>query len=240
MDRLINALILLLCSAGLVCAAVSKETAPAAVFGDSVSSLSISGYTVTCGGGNPLIAAAVGGTDETVNTTGVTYNSLALTQKTEMIVDTDQGVIEVWYRVGTTGSAQTLTANFSTAGFYGFLAAQAYCGVDQASPLGTAVTVSGLAVDVTVAVTVPANGMALGPMVVYGSDAIKTLTGHSGVTIETEANDSCCNQIAWTTRTATGNCGATWAGPGAHAGLICVPINPAAVVTGNYFMRRRF
>ena len=37
MDRLIRAFVLLLCSAGLACAAVSKETAPADVFVDSAS-----------------------------------------------------------------------------------------------------------------------------------------------------------------------------------------------------------
>ena len=107
------------------------------------------------------------------------------------------------------------------------MGAQAFCGVDQATPLGTSVTVASASeTALSLSVTVPANGMAMGAAFVTTGG--RNLAPQSGATEEWEANDSCCSSGAGTTRTTTGDCGVTWDGAAQPAGLICTPINPVA------------
>jgi hypothetical protein len=230
MDRLVITLVLLLWCVSVACAAVSKETAPTDQFADSVSSLSITGYTVTCAGGNPLITASVMSEFSNQTVTGVTYNSLTVAERTALTVPVDLGTVQTYFRVGTTGSAQTLTASFSSGDWVGHMGAQAFCGVDQVTPLGTSVTDSASgSTGLSVSVTVPANGYAMGAAFI--KDESLTLDPQSGATEEWESSGgaACCSSAAGTTRTTTGDCGVTWDGSSRPAGLICMPINAAAV-----------
>ena len=148
----------------------------------------MTGYTVTCAGGSPLITASVLSEFEGENVTGVTYNALALTQKTELAIGGANGVVETWYRVGSTGTA-TLTASFSSGDWVGHMGAQAFCGVDQTTPLGTSVTVTSASeTALSLSVTVPANGMAMGAAFVNNGAESKAFTPQSGATEEWEAN----------------------------------------------------
>jgi hypothetical protein len=219
----------------LAWSAVSYDTSAHTGLLDATSA-SITNYTVTCPGGNALIIGTAHTSLTPPSVTGMTYNSVPLTSYSTLTNGTS-GRMEMWRLIApTTGSAQTFTVTFASSA-NAEIGIASFCGVDQTTPLGTAVTQQGTLTSISDSITVPANGMAFEAL--HADGGAHTLTALSGATERWEAIPEYTSGAQ--TRSATGNIGWDWdTSPFLYATHIGAPINPAPAAAGAASVRRRF
>lgn len=182
----------------------------------STSSLTIT-HVVGSAGANGLLFVAAGYQQSSaVTVTGVTYNSVAMTQVPSAYLDGNCGFsihagIDLWYLMNeATGSHDVVISTSGNACIYGVVSS--WTGVDSSVPLGTAVTAGGASGTTTA--TTGSISVTSGNMLVGGCTALSSSTASftSGNTELGEAfksgTDSLCSGSSY--RTDTG--ALTWTG----------------------------
>ncbi len=202
--------------------------------GDGVGSITLVNFAVAAT--NPLVLCSVAQRGGSADISGVTYNSVAMTQVGSSIIQYTDYILSLWRLTGQSGTHNAV-ATYSGTPTHGVLACMSFTGVDQASPVGTPQTTTDYVTGVSI--TVPANGLGADfASAMQATLGCAKLVGTAGAG-QTERFDGCSDrgatqsiEIAGSTRSATGSF--TWieTGGGAVEFQVGAPISaaPATVV----------
>jgi len=110
-------------------------------------------------GADRLLLCAVAINGNTITVSGITHNSVGLTQSALGPVCSNYFCVDVWYLVNPSSGSQTVTATLSDVGVNKIISCMAFSGVNQSAPLDTGGSYASYDDPATATVTIPANGM---------------------------------------------------------------------------------
>lgn len=212
-------------------AAVSYVTSATATETGQDTSISL---TIDAGAGsNRLLVCAMHFTAVANTITGITHNSVALTQSAVGKISLSDYSVDVWYLKAPASGSQTVTATVSGTGSNKILTCMAFAGVDQTTPFGTGASFAATTDPATATVTVPANGMgvAFNTNNDQANAGSYTVDANSTKRFELADTDGNIAAIGSTTATAGSNAQTVSNPLTEYSVLIALPINAAAVVT---------
>ena len=147
--------------------------------GAGVTSLS---FSLTTSGSNRVLLGSSQIYTNTESITGMTYNGAALTDIASSTTGGTASTMTVnqRYRVAPSTGANTFQCTYSgTSSFEVFCAAVSMTGVDQSTPIGTAVTQFGVSTTPSVTVTSEANGLVVDSVAIEYFGALSVGAGQS-------------------------------------------------------------
>lgn len=188
--------------------------------------------TIAASGSNRLLVCAVHAY-QAYTVTGITHNSVALTQSTIGKITTGSYFVDVWYLVAPDTGSQTVTATVSGADDTLAMGCLTFTGADQSTPFGTGASFSATTDPATADITIAANGAG----VCFNSNADETNVGSYTVdgssTKRYDFVDS-GNSAAFiaSTRLTSGAATMTISNPATdYSSMICLPIVAATAAT---------
>lgn len=195
-------------------------------------------WSHTVSGANTLLicTAHVSSGGAVTATTGFTFNgnNMLFKAKRDNGAGTPTEYTEIWYQIAPAAGTHTVSLSLNAGANNVVGGCTSFTGVDQTTPLGTAVSNSSDGgIEATPwAITVPTNGMGYGVVTLGGSTAAcpSATPNSSGMSagydacVGGSANYNATGASA--TRTTTGNF--SWIQePGAYASAVAVPISPS-------------
>ncbi len=199
--------------------AISKDAISSA-HAQGASSLS---WSHTCTGSDRLLVVHSGTNGTPVSTSGITYNSVALTSRWS--TSQNWTAASGWSLVAPATGANTVAITLSAAEDTEFGQAISYTGVHQTTPHGTAQTASGVSTSPAVPTVTSATGETVIGFIMTSDTAITTGAGQTAeITDINFASDSAETD----SEPGAASVDMTWTTAGAQWSVGAVPIKPAS------------
>lgn len=199
--------------------AIAKD-ATSSAHAQGASSLS---WSHTCSGSNRLLIVHSGTNGTPVSTTGVTYNSVALTSRWS--TSQNWTAASGWSLVAPATGANTVAITLSAAEDTEFGQAISYTGVDQTTPHGTSQTASGVSASPAVPTITSATGEVVVGFIMTSDTAITT---GSGQTAEITDINFASDSAETDSEPGATSVDMTWTTAGSQWSVGAIPIKPAA------------
>lgn len=190
------------------------------------------GLSIAASGSNRLLVCGVH-MQSGYTVTGVTHNSVSLTQSAIGKITASTYSVDVWYLVAPATGSQTVTATATGANDFLALGCITLTGVDQGSPLGTGASFSAATDPSTANITIPANGGGVCFNTNNDQANAGSYTADASSTKRYDFADNGGNAaMIASTRLTSGAATMTISNPATeYSAMICLPINTAAVAT---------
>lgn len=188
--------------------------------------------TINTSGANRLIACGVH-MASAYTVTGVTHNSVALTQSAIGKITASTYSVDVWVLKAQDSGSQTVTATLSGGDDFIAMGCISFTGVDQTTPLGTGASFSATTDPSSATITIPTDGGG----VCFDTNNDQTNAGSYTVDGSSTKRYDLANNggdVAFigSTRLTSGSATMTISNPATeYSAMICLPINAAAAAT---------
>ncbi len=211
--------------------AIAKD-ATSSAHAQGASSLS---WSHTCTGSDRLLMVHSGTNGTPVSTSGVTYNSVALTSRWSD--SRSWTAASGWSLVAPATGANTVAITLSAAEDTEFGQAISYTGVDQTTPHGTSQIANG----VTSGVTVPTVSSATGEIVVgFVMSSDTSLTSGAGQTAEISDLNYASDSAQTDSEAGAASVDITWTAAGSSWTCGAIPIKPVSGAATGQPTSKRF
>lgn len=221
--------LLLLCAQPAL-AAVAFDNSSTNFDDDEGSSTSFSSHSIA--GTNRLLLACVQ-TSDNVTHNAPTYNSVAMTKiGSDVLFDSNQRKLTFWYLINPASGVNTFAMSFSDIVGRALVALTSWTGVHQTTAIGTHQSTSVVATSIAVTVSSTTGELVVDCFSRESGDIIAVMNAGAGQTVRASLNMPVDAFVNLRTSEKAGAASVsmewTWDDTSESAGLVAVPLKPAA------------